>query len=50
MDQRTKEFQSLKGRKRKRKNSANLEKGVKICIHGKFFVLNKTGQGTRLIF
>ena len=40
--------QSLKGRKRK--NLANLEKGVKICIQGQFFMLNKTGRDTRLIF
>ena len=40
--------QSLKGRKRK--NSANLEKGVKICIQGQFFVLKKTRWGTRRIF
>ena len=40
--------QSLKGRKRK--NSANLEEGLKICIQGQFFVPNKTGRGTRSIF
>ena len=40
--------QSLKGIKKK--NSANLEQSVKICIQGQFFVLNKTRWGTRLIF
>ena len=40
--------QSLKGRKRK--NSTNLEEGLKICIQGQFFVPNKTGRGTRSIF
>ena len=34
----------------KKKNSANLEEAVKICIQGQFFVLKKTGRGTRLIF
>ena len=34
----------------KRKDSANLEAGLKICIRGQFFVPNKTGRGTRSIF
>ena len=34
----------------KEKDSANLEQSLKICIQGQFFVLNKTGWGTRLIF
>ena len=34
----------------KEKDSANLEEGLKICIRGQFFVLNKTRRGTRLIF
>ena len=34
----------------KRKDSANLEEGLKICIQGQFFVPNKTGRGTRSIF
>ena len=34
----------------KEKDSANLEQSLKICIQGQFFVLNKTGWGTSLIF
>ena len=34
----------------KKKNSANPEEALKICIRGQFFMPNKTEKGTRSIF